>query len=178
MVMSNIALKYAHNNGTTVSKCGNYVTNKNGKALSPYKDRNGYYRITVKLPVSLAPPNTARSVAIHRLKAYQMFKDDLFRKGVEVRHLNGIKTDNSDENISIGSHSDNMMDMDEFKRRKYAKNASNYGPYKGDAFWESVDKDRRSGMTYSSLSEKYNVSKGTLSYRYSKTAKRRSPYCY
>ena len=49
-------------------------------------------------------------ILVHRLMAYQKFGEWIFEKGIVVRHRNGISTDNSHENILIGTHKDNYHD--------------------------------------------------------------------
>lgn len=44
----------------------------------------------------------------HRLAAVKKYRRSL--KGMVVRHLNGIKTDNSPENLVLGTHAENIMD--------------------------------------------------------------------
>lgn len=48
---------------------------------------------------------------IHRLVAYIKYGNAALRKGIDTRHLNGDKLDNSWDNIAIGTRSDNMQDM-------------------------------------------------------------------
>lgn len=57
-------------------------------------------------------------LALHRLQAYIKFGEALFVNGIEVRHLNGNKLDNSCENIAIGTHQQNMLDIDPVIRKR------------------------------------------------------------
>jgi len=107
-------------------------------------------------------PNTFGSIPVHRLVAYQKYGDELFREGIEVRHLDNDPNNNNEENISIGNHSENMMDSLKEIRDKKAKYASSFIT-KHDA--EAIKKDRELGMKYKDLMKKYNISsKGTMSY--------------
>lgn len=103
-------------------------------------------------------------VIVHKLQAYQKFGEELFRDGVVVRHLNGITTDNSAENISIGSQSENMMDIPEEIRLESSLRAAKV---RRKLTWEEVEllrKDHASGFTNKELREKYEIAKSTVSY--------------
>jgi len=109
----------------------------------------------------------------HRLQAFQKYGDKLYEKEIEVRHLNGNPLDNSWNNILIGSHSDNMMDIPKQIRIKKAKHATSF-VNKYD--YISIMKDRERGMTYKELMEKYNISsKGTIGYIVRSNSKNNAP---
>ena len=110
-------------------------------------------------------------VAAHKFISYLKFGDSAILQGVHSRHLNDDPQDNRWENIAIGSQSDNMMDKPESLRRSVAQLA---GKAKGlgDEVWDQVKFDRINGATYKSLTAKYGIPKGTLSYRLSGTGKR------
>ena len=57
----------------------------------------GYPCITFKYK------DNPRRLDIHRLKAYLLFGDEMFKDGIEVRHLNGNKLDYSSKNIFLGT---------------------------------------------------------------------------
>lgn len=81
----------------------------------------------------------------------------MFRTGIVVRHLDGVRTNNSWSNIAIGTHSDNMMDVPKKKRILKASNPQ----------YSHMDiiRDRRKGMSYKDIMNKYNItSKGTISF--------------
>ncbi len=65
-------------------------------------------------------------VYVHRLHAYQKFGSDIFKDGVKARHINGDPLDNTWDNIGIGTHSDNMMDIPESVRIAKAKHAASH----------------------------------------------------
>jgi len=56
-------------------------------------------------------------VKVHQLQAYQKFGQEMFQQGIQVRHLNGDKLDNSWDNIAIGTASENQMDIPAELRR-------------------------------------------------------------
>lgn len=64
-----------------------------------------------------------QAVAFHRLNAYQKFGDLIFQKGIEVRHLNGDKSNFSSSNLEIGTSKDNKADIPKQLRKIYAKSA-------------------------------------------------------
>lgn len=102
--------------------------------------------------------NGSREVVLtHRLQAYQKYGERMFEEGIVVRHLNGIRTDNSWSNILIGSQSENMMDKPLNQRRKDASHP------KHDH--NAIIKDRNNGMSYDLIMKKHNISsKGTISF--------------
>ena len=111
-------------------------------------------------------------VKVHKLQAYQKFGDRMFEEKILVRHLNGIKRDNSWGNISIGSQSDNMMDIPEEIRIKSATTASRKMQDSTRSYEErcKIYEDLSSGLKYSEIMLKHNISsKGTLSFMKNKS---------
>lgn len=93
--------------------------NRHGRRISSV-DSYGYPALHLSLP------NGHRTMLrVHRLQAYQKFGDAIFQPGVDVRHLNGNKLDNSASNIAIGTRSQNRMDMPRGARIASARNAAN-----------------------------------------------------
>lgn len=146
--------------GYYVDKDGNLFNCKNQKlSISKNNKGNGYLSFNIRLNGS----KPTRSF-IHRLQAFQKFGEDLFKENILVRHLNGVSTDNSYDNILIGTQIDNMLDV---PLKKRIINASN--PLHNH---ESIIKDREQGYTYKQLMEKYGVSsKGTISFILNKSLK-------
>lgn len=98
------------------------------------------------------------NIRVHRLQAYQKYGEKIYEKGIEVRHLDNISTNNSWENIAIGTHSENMLDKPKEVRVKNAQKASL--KYDKIAIREFHQIDR----SYKKTMEKFNISsKGTLS---------------
>lgn len=90
----------------------------------------------------------------------------MYADGVQCRHLNGNEKDNSYDNIGIGSAHDNAMDKDPAVRLAASRIASKYNPlrYPKEKIL-SIKNDRKIGMTYKEIMEKYGISsKGTVSY--------------
>lgn len=95
----------------------------------------------------------------HKLQAYIKFGDKIFEKEIEVRHLDGNSLNNSFSNIGIGTHSENMMDINSNIRKSKASKASLKYNH------QQILCDRNSGMSYQDIMIKHNISsKGTLSF--------------
>ena len=137
--------------GYTISKHG-IVRNRMGTVIRGSKTTAGYLKFSIRLKNVTSYP-----ISFHRFQAYQKFGDKLFEKGIMVRHLNSIKTDNSWENIAIGTNSDNQLDIPKAVRRNRVHNP------KHDH--KAILEDRKQGLTYKEIMEKHNISSlGTLSY--------------
>jgi len=98
----------------------------------------------------------------HRLQAYQKYGSKLYEEGIEVRHLDGNRLNNSWDNILIGTHSENMMDIPQQIRIKRAKYASShiikYNKKEVIAFYIGC-------KSYKDTMQEFNISsKGTLHY--------------
>jgi hypothetical protein len=106
----------AKERGYSVSDDGTFYSSNNNEI--EYIDPKGYKRCTIMVH--------GRNVALyaHRLQAYQKYGESIYSKGILVRHLDGNKTNNNIENIALGNHRDNMMDVDEKIRRKRASKAA------------------------------------------------------
>ena len=154
----NMILKEVSKLGYKVSKEGKVLGVK-GKNLSDKPiTKAGYHYFSARV-------NKIREIVLtHRLQAYQKFGESMFKRGMEVRHLNGDSLDNSWENIGIGTHSQNMMDISKEKRIRNASNPK-YNHTK-------IIKDRSSGMTYKEIMDKHGIkSKGTVSHIINKSIK-------
>jgi hypothetical protein len=107
---------------------------------------------------------TLGKLFIHRLVAYQKYKDKIFEKDIVVRHLDGNSFNNLEENISIGTQKENMGDRNKEDLLKHAIKASYTNRRFTDEEVSKIIMDRKSGLTYKNLCKKYNTSKSTLSY--------------
>jgi hypothetical protein len=148
----------AYKKGYRVTESGEVISPK-GKVLVKLEDKKGYFRFGIKCE----DVNYTVTINIHRLQAFQKYGMKLFRDGMEVRHKNGNKKDNSWENILIGTHSDNMMDIPEQVRLEKALHAT--------SFCRKYDKEEvkefyeENGKSYKKTMEKFNISsKGSLHY--------------
>lgn len=144
--------RLAYNNGYRVLQDGSVISPK-GEKLSGTIDTRGYmaYGITKN-----------RKLHGHRLQAYQKFGDKIYESGIEVRHLNGKRTDNSYDNIEIGTHSDNMMDIHRDVRLANAINASQ-AIVKWDV--DEIVRLHNNGCSYREIMRITGIThKGTVSY--------------
>lgn len=99
-------------------------------------------------------------VYVHRLQAFQKFGEEIYKKDIHVRHLNGNSFDNSFDNIEIGNASENMLDKPKITRVMAASKANKKYP---DELVDEIKSLRLSGYSYKDLMIKYNISsKGTV----------------
>ena len=94
--------------------------NPSGEELRIYPDDYGYLRMGMMIDCRVT------SFRIHRLVAYQKFRDMIFEKGVHVRHLDGNSKNNLADNIVLGTASDNSLDRPKSERIRLAKYASSF----------------------------------------------------
>lgn len=104
----------AAKSGYTVTREGRLLK-PDGEPAAVYPDKNGYFRHSIGKACGGKGAN--RAIFIHRLVAFIKFGMAAFAKGMVTRHLNGDSRDNSYDNISIGTQSQNVMDMPRCSRR-------------------------------------------------------------
>ena len=161
------AILAAHRKGYLVLSTGD-VESPHGKLRKlTVQSRKGRPYLRFNLKVS--PEIGVYPVFVHQLAAFQKFGESAFASAACVRHLNDDSTDNRPDNIALGSIHDNIMDRPAAERQDHARKASKTLARKD---WDVIDADRERGLSYRDLESKYGVSRGTLSYRYSKTGVR------
>ena len=98
-------------------------------------------------------------VMVHQFIAFKKFGYEVFSTDC-VRHKNGVKTDNSEDNIIIGSNSENQQDIPVNIRKQRSTIAASYvkkhDKEKIVAFY-CISKSYKQTMTHFNIS-----SKGTL----------------
>ena len=101
-----------------------YYVNNLGEAYS-YKNKklklkivNGFYYC-----FNIRYLGVCRRIKVYRLQAYQKFKDEIYKDGIVVRHLDGNSFNNSVDNIDIGTSFDNYMGQPVEQRLKFINNA-------------------------------------------------------
>lgn len=150
---------YAFEKGYSVDENGNVFYKNKKRSLNLSK--RGYYNFTVRLKQPNCKDVLTR-VFVHRLQAYQIYKELMFVEGVEVRHLDNNKQNNSPLNIGIGTHSENMLDIDKDKRLSQAIAATAYVKKHNH---EEIIKLYNEGNSYKNIMQKFNIkSKGTISF--------------
>jgi len=96
------------------------------------------------------------SMYLHKLMAYQKFGEAMFEPGIQVRHLNGNRSDCSFGNIAIGTQSQNMLDIPKEKRGASIK-AANARKKTPDEMIARVGQDWSSGIRIPELCKKYRL---------------------
>jgi hypothetical protein len=157
------AVKIAFDKGYRIRD--NEVYSHKGNKLKPQlkKCNSGNYK-SFKLYVDKLLNTRTTSVMYHHLLAYEKYGDIFFSPNIHVRHLNGLSTDNSWNNIELGTPSQNMMDKDPLTRRIHAITTSWNNRRFTDDEIKQIKIDRLNGLTYNDLIEKYKTAKGTLSF--------------
>lgn len=141
----------------------------NGKIFNPKnKELSGGYRVLggVKYHVfAIKFDKKSFPVKVHKLVAYQKFKQLLFKSGTMVRHLDGNSINNLESNIEIGTASDNMFDKTKSARLVQAIKASSKNRKFSDQVVEEIKYKHKMGASYRELMLEYNISsKGTISF--------------
>lgn len=135
----------------------------NGEVFSPYRnkplkaspDDRGYRSFTYQ----------KKPVYVHRVVAFQKYGYKMFDPELEVRHLDNNKLNNVDDNIVLGTHTDNMRDCLEDVRVNKSIKASTRLRKFSDEEMEEIRACRKEGSTYSELMSQFNISsKGSLHY--------------
>jgi hypothetical protein len=102
-------------------------------------------------------------IFVHRFVAYQKFGDKIFNENLEVRHLDGNSLNNKEENIEIGTHSENMMDQSLERRLEKAVKASRVNRRFSNETILEIKEKHKNGKSYNELMREYNISsKGTI----------------
>lgn len=155
MKNTQIAILKAKEKGYTIDRSG-IVTGVRGRTMSQRRDGSGYFSFTVRFDGS------RHEVSFHRYQAYEKFGNTIFNKETVVRHLNGIQTDNSWENIDIGSYSQNCADIPKQTKSAMSVKANRDKRKLSMEQARKLRSDRNEGLTYSELNDKYNIAVGTI----------------
>jgi len=134
--------------GIQVNELGEVYNN--GVKLKIQKMSHGYLRVQVA---------TRKRETVHKLVALAFFGP--VPKGKEVRHLNGIRSDNRIENLKYGTRKENLDD-------RVLHGTSNRGSNHGLSKLKAIDvidiKSRiKAGETNKHISDIYNVDASTIS---------------
>ena len=139
-----------------------YVVSLEGQAYNKKGEKVGYLTSNGRVSFGIRIKGLSTNIPVHRLQAFQKYGHNLFNDGIEVRHLDAIPDNNSWENIAIGTHSENMMDVPEQIRISRAIHASSSLKKYNDKEvieFHSIEK------SYKKTMKKFFISsKGTLNY--------------
>lgn len=151
----------AYEAGFRITKEGDILSHT-GNIVSGYIKRKvpGYFLRYISIRLEGKPT----CAAVHKLQAYQKFGDIVLSNDVLIRHKDGDSLNNSFDNILIGSMSDNLMDRPEEDRLNHSLNAAKHTRKLSEEQVRSLRKDRNEGFTYKQLTNKYGISKSTVSY--------------
>lgn len=150
------SLLEAYNKGYRIEKDGEAYS-MHGQLNVNY-DSHGYKVFYV----GIGERRTSK-VYYHRLVAYQKYGNEIFKKGMVCRHLNGNKLDNSFDNIAIGTQRDNAFDRPQEERISHAILASNNTRRFSDEEMKLLKEFYQKTKSYKLTMEKFNISsKGTL----------------
>lgn len=151
---SNKALIEAYNRGYRVIEGVLYNPSKISK--KGWIDSRSYYSFSIKI-------NKIKShFPIHRLVAYQKFGDKMFEPGIQVRHLDGNPLNNLEENIELGTQSQNMMDIPEETRKAHSILATTYNRRFTDKEVEQIRHYHTSCYSYKKTLRKFNIANKVL----------------
>lgn len=147
--------KIAYNLGYRVSKDGDLINPKGEIIKGCLRHPKRKY---TSLAFTVKTEGKTKHCSIHRLQAYQKYKDDLYGVRVLVRHLDGNPFNNSFDNIAIGSPSDNFHDMTKEQQKQSIENLhkNQYRKYTEDVI-KNVYEDYCKGLNRTQLSIKYNI---------------------
>jgi hypothetical protein len=135
------------------------IFNPKGFEIKISDNYKGYPKINISIN------RKTHTLPIHKLVAYQKFGESMFKKGIQVRHLNGDKYDFSISNIEIGTQSQNRRDIPISTRKQigYVINLK-----KRKLSFEDAEEIRKN---YFSLKMKYGfIKKMALKYNVSDSA--------
>jgi len=135
----------------------NKVISSHNKILKLYNE-HGYFKFNINYN------KKSHTVYVHKLLAYQKYGIEILNNNLEIRHLDGDSLNNNNNNIILGTHSNNMLDINKKKRIKNAITASNYVRKFTDTQVNEIKNLRNNGYTYKEIGEIFNVGKSTLSY--------------
>ena len=139
-----------------------YTVDVNGEVFYDGKKRKLHQGNTGRLEFAIRCPNSKppQNIPVHRLQAYQKFKEKALEPGIVVRHLDGNHLNNSYDNIEIGTQQQNMLDIPKSQRVAHAKHAVS-ALIKYDA--NEIKKFYAEVKSYAKTMKRFNISsKGTL----------------
>lgn len=137
------------------------VTSPRGKVLTPYLGKHCEYP-----SISIGRANG--KVRVHRLQAFQLFGEEIYKPTIEVRHKDDDSKNFRADNLILGTHVQNSFDKPKAVRVRCATTAS-----MAVAKWDhtQVLAKYRETRSYSKTMLAFGIrSKGTMSFIIRKSA--------
>ena len=141
----------------TISDDG-VLKNRNGKIVGS-KNRQGYEKIQIRLG------GKAKDIFTHRIQAFKKYGRKMYDKGIQVRHLNDIKTDNRASNIALGTAKDNYQDRGKDSIDATQKRATEASRKYSKEIIEQAKAYYGKTNNLKETSEKFNIPATSLHYR-------------
>ncbi|HYV53746.1 MAG TPA: hypothetical protein VE933_04070 [Chitinophagaceae bacterium] len=117
-------------------------------------NNSGYYSFCIR-----DKNKERRAIPVHKVVAFQKYGNETFRKEIQVRHLDGNPLNNLDDNILIGSASDNNMDKLINVRKRAANIATSFVKIHDH---EKVIRLRKQGLSYSKIMKELNITSKSI----------------
>lgn len=160
MSLSNKALIAQVNKGLYVKD--GILYGVRGKPRKLYKKIQADGYITYTFGVGYGGKVLTLNVA--RVVAYQKYGAALFKEGIVVRHLNGDTSNFSEDNIAIGTMSENMMDVPKEKRQDRSEHAALKHRKCSDYIENEMCYLHKIGWGYGRIGQRFGISKSTVNY--------------
>lgn len=155
MTISNKAILKAYSKGYRATECGKIISPK-GLERKLRVTRDGYRSFTISIN------GGSIGITVHRFIAFHKYGTRIFSKNIHVRHLDNDPSNNSFDNIEIGSASDNMMDKPKEVRLSSAIFASSHIKKHNH---EEIIRYHNLVKSYKKVMNRFGIkSKGTLSF--------------
>lgn len=149
--------EYFSKKGYTVTEDGHLMSPKN-KIVGTHPNKKGLrYEY-----VSVLYKGKIDKLFAHRLQAFQKYREEIYKEGIVVRHLNGNSLDNTFNNIAIGTIVDNALDIPKEKRKEMSVVANKASMRKIIKYDQNiVDKAvymRKQGLSYAKIAKALGIS--------------------
>lgn len=154
MSMSNKAILLAKEKGYHINKDGTVISPK-GNLLKLVRQQNGY------LVFAIRNGKKTSTIFVHRYQAYEKFGDKLFKSEC-VRHLDGDRSNNSYENIQIGTFYENDKDKPIELRKKFALAGAKTRRKLSDENVNDIKGRLLLGESLSKIAKSYSVARTTI----------------
>ena len=149
-----------------------YKILKDGTLLNPFGKTvgsisgKGYLKIQVTLFDLKEQKNKVKEVFLHRIQAFKKYGKQLYKEGVNVRHLDDNKLNNSYCNIAIGSSKDNYHDRGWEAINKLQIKATMASMKYTEEDIEKAKEYYKKSLNLKETARKFNIPHTTLHYRF------------